>query len=504
VVAYAPKGLSITEFAEIPLPEGHPYQKIFRLGDTIGLYAPDVNEAVWLDGARRWLPFQTPENVCLIQWPAMVTPDAIWICSLDTTNYSEITTENYNRIPAITNSCCWLARTLFAVEDRRIIAVGAKSTKKRVLDILPNTMCAITAAFPSELIFVTTLPELKVITIKQPFIQTVALMDIRDNDLEAFRYMLYYMPTLPVDPAAVSSLSPMFAMSVFNKSPPKFVTGDVIRIYSRFARFMELQHLVKQTRGDPDILRKVADAARRIGQFEIARQLYDEINDYDSLFALFVTARHQRNLGVLSFRSPIGSAIQGFFGIAAHSAPYEALPNLQLPRISAPHTGLEFTLYAGDPSETTPLYPPVFDELSDFGIGEHPLPSDEAEQVAAAEAEQAHPADADQPPVEIEYRERPKEAEVSEADKPSGLANFFDDEEEPKPKALQIEIKPVGNPAAGGLARRRGMTVTGKRANPFSLAPDAAGAATTEGVTTPRQNDDAARVFSSSLFMDTS
>jgi hypothetical protein len=92
----------------------------------------------------------------------------------------------------------------------------------------------------------------------------------------------------------------MFAMAVFSKSAPKFVTDDVIRVYSRFSRFKELQNLVRQTHGGSPVLKKVADSARRLGQFEIARQLYEEVDVYEDLFSLFVVTRNANNLAVLA------------------------------------------------------------------------------------------------------------------------------------------------------------------------------------------------------------
>jgi hypothetical protein len=230
VVVFARKLLSLNELFRVPLDELHSYNRIFRMGETIGLYASPSGDAVWLSEARQFLAFEAPPEVTMIQWPAMVTPTCIYICSYHGTDYSTLLKSDYTQIPAVVSSCCWLARTLFAVEGRNIITVSAFRTKKRVIDALPNAMCAIAAALPSELVFVTALPDLRVLTIRQPFIQTVALADLYNTDLAAFRYMIYYMPKLPVDPAAVASLSPMFAMSVFNKSPPKYVNDDVIRI----------------------------------------------------------------------------------------------------------------------------------------------------------------------------------------------------------------------------------------------------------------------------------
>jgi hypothetical protein len=459
VVGFTVKGITLDQFTKLDLPADHPYDRIFRIGSTIGLYGSSSNRAAILCPDNQFATFSAPEGVTLIQFPAFCTKDFVFICQKTAADLTNATIKDYKIVEASVKSCCWLARTLFAVEDNKIIAIGSRTGNKRVLDSLPNAMCAIAAAFPSFLIFVTAIPETRLITIKQPFLSNVAVIDVDESDLDAFRYMLSYMPKLPIDPRVVSSLPPMFAMAVFNKSPPKFVDDDVIRIYSKFARFMELQNLVRHTRGGASVLLKVAHAARRIGQFEISRHLYEEVGAFQDLFSLFVLTRNPHNLAVLASRSPLARPIEAGFGITPKTGQYEPLPNLQLPRIRSPHTGIDFVLFPGDPSEASPLYPPSFDELSDFGIREYSLAGVEVDVGAASAPPPVYepPALTDEPPA----ASRPPEID----NKDLVMTKYFDDEpDEPRLPTVAFEFK-VPEPGT----RKRYQTVVNRAKRPFTL-----------------------------------
>jgi hypothetical protein len=483
VIVFAQKHLLLDQVQRIELPEDHKVDRIFRLGSTIGLYSTAIGAASSLN-AGQFVAFVAPANVCLIQWPAMCTREAIFICQNVGDDYQALSADDYTRVDASVNSCCWLAQTLFAVEDRKIIAIGSRDCKKRVIDSLPNAMCFIAAAFPSVLIFVTALPDLRVITVNQPFLSHVAIVDLQDSDLEALRYMLSQMPRLAIDPRAVSTLSPMFAMSVFSRSPPKFVNDQVITVYSRFGGFMELLNLVRQTRGSREVLKKVADAARLLGQFEHARQLYEELGEDEELFTLFVLSRHAHNLAILADRSGLARPIEAAFGVIAKAGNYEALPSLKLPATRSPHTMNEFMLYAGHPDDAAALYTPAFDELSNFGIREYTISDEETDSIGvqdqafevpvaastsssglaptpaspeagAPPADGAEPAEAASEPPPKEVTAPPK-LELS-----VGLDRFFTgDEDEPK-KAIQIEIKTATVQLGAAGVRRRAATRRG-------------------------------------------
>jgi hypothetical protein len=270
----------------------------------------------------------------------------------------------------------------------------------------------------------------------------------------------------------------MFAMAVFNKSPPKFVDDEVIKIYSRFAKFAELRTLIRQTRGSSAMLKKVADAARWLGQFEVARQLYEEVGAHEDLFSLFALARSAHNLAVLASRSVLARPIEAAFGIGPKSGQYEPLPNLQLPRIRTPHVAEEFTLYVGDATESSPLFPPSFDELNDFGISEYSITGEEMDatlpQYESSTGPSVPPTSQGQP----EDGERPStssaDADATPVSKPPEIDNtdmkmtkFFEDGlDEPKAPTVSFEFKKP----EPGTTRRRGVTVAARRGKvPFSL-----------------------------------
>jgi hypothetical protein len=234
-------------------------------------------------------------------------------------------------------------------------------------------------------------------------------------------------------------------------------------------------------------VKKVADAARRIGQFEIARQLYEEVSASEDLFALFVLARSSNNLAVLASRSPLACPIEPAFGIGPIADQYETLPNLRLPRIRSPHVAQDFTLYAGDAAESSPVCHPSFDELNDFGIREYTL------SATAADAQ----------PAEVQQTKPP---EIDNTD--MTMAKIFEDEdEEPTVATVAFQFKPP----EPGLGRRRGMTLAGRGAKKaFTLAalatpvdsvrPSPPNEAPTEAPvgTPPPQPDDE---YTSSLFL---
>ncbi|OHT15801.1 hypothetical protein TRFO_13810 [Tritrichomonas foetus] len=499
ILTYQRQHLDLEELGKIELPENHSFSRIFRIGQTVAVYSPTEGIAAYVKNGQL-IHFRLPQNVTIIQWPALCTKNNVFICRRETDAFEELTVDDFTFISASISSCCWLAKTLFAVENRNVLALGINGSK-RIIDRLPNTTCTIAAALPSELIFVTTLPDLRVVTIKRPFL-FVALLDLCPTDIECFKYMLSYMPSLPVDPRAITGLPPIIAMSVFNKAPPKYVTPKTVEIYSKFAKFSEVFTLTKSNNSNTTtsnntsnfssnntsnatsnkssstglnnvnrIIKIIADAAAKVGQFGIAQQLYEEIGDDDSLFQLFMINRSSHNLRVLASRSPLRNAIQ-YFGIQPEPGEYEKLPNLQLPKIKEPFKGVEFILYAGDSSEGAPLFPPSFDELSDFGLREYPLTGEEAQQEIQLQAELDNVTSSSQLNVnlnsnsmnnsssnldtesgaqesnengsntekatDIEYKERPVEEKKS--DDELKLDKFFDDDEEEPQKTISFAI----------------------------------------------------------------
>ncbi|KAH0788965.1 hypothetical protein GPJ56_007100 [Histomonas meleagridis] len=450
IISFHKKLLSIEEKSRIPLPEDHQYDNIFRLGDTMAIYSTQLGKISYLTPSNELLSFEAPKNVTIIQWPALCTKDRIYILKTDfSNNYSDIKLTDFVCIKESITSCCWLAKTLFAVEGRKVLAFNQKG-QKRLIDILPNAMCTISAALPSQLLFVTTLPDLRVITLKRPFL-FVALLDISSDDSQCLKYLLSYLPALSVEPRAITGLQPLIAMSVFNKAPPKYVNKGVVKTYSRFARFHELLGFIRKSGNDKAILHETAEAARKLGQFGIAQQIYEEIGDDESLFELFMIARSTKNLEVLASRSVLAPSIE-YFGISPKDGEYEMLPNLPLPKIRQPYVGEEFTLYAGDPNESTPLYPPSFDELNDFGIREYPLTGEEkmAEQQAAEAYDTENQQNDDE---EVEYKERPTDDVLEKEDDDLELNKLFEDDEDEEPvKKLDFSIKIKTN-AEGGRRR---------------------------------------------------
>lgn len=480
LIAFERKSLDIQEVLNIPMPPNHRFTTIFKIGKTVAVYSPKDGLAMYVKN-NQLIQFHLPRNVSIIQWPALCEKDQFHICRSTTDSYETLTKDDFALGKVSITSCCWLAQTLFAVANLRVIAIRMDATY-RVIDRLPNTNCSLAAALPSQLIFVTTLPSLRVISIKRPLL-FVALLDIDDKHLDCLRYILSYMPSLPIDPRTVTNLSPHVAMSVFNKAPPKYVTQDTISVYTRFARFnqilslaksslpTELQNIINSKDNEIQLrklnagnktyqrylnnLKHIADAASKYGQFQIAQEIYQELNDYDSLFTLFMTARNIHNLKVLAIKSNLGPAIE-YFGIKAPTKEeiehgfkleYEPLNNLPIPTIKQPYYGQEFTLVTGEGADCVTLWPPSFDELGDFGLREYPLTGEEAEQEIQSDIGLTSPVDVgmsnDQeavPATNIQYKERPQEDEHKE-DEDLKLDKFFDDDDdEPDQKKINIEM----------------------------------------------------------------
>ena len=477
ILSFRRQHLDLQQIRKIDLPEDHTYVRIFRIGKTVGVYSPTDGITAYINNGNL-IQFRLPQNVNIIQWPALCTKNIVYICNNQTEKYEELRVDDFNCVNASITSCCWLANTLFCVEKRKVLAIGRNGSRK-VVERLPNTMCSIAAALPSELIFVSTLPDLRVVSIKRPFLY-VTLLDMTPDDVQCLKYILYYMPALSIDPRSVSNLPPIIAMSIFNKAPPKFVTQKTVAIYSKFARFMEVINLtrnmvISDSPKDPEanikernkILKAIAESARAIGQFAIAQQLYEELGDDESLFTLFILSQSRHNLGVLAAKSKLASSII-FFGInPIPNAEYEPLQNMQLPKIRSPLIGEEFTLFAGDPSEGSPIFPPSFDEPTDFGLREFPLTGEEAQQEMnfQAELEAAENAGESKEPEEpIEYKERPQE-ETHKSDDDLQLDKFFedDDEEEPQKKmSFKIDMtKSSRRGAPRGFQLDSGLSSTG-------------------------------------------
>lgn len=498
VYAYERSLLDLKLVKKIDLPEGHRFTRIFRIGSTTGLYSPDGVAGYFNTQKNSFVRFDVPSDISIniIQWPALCTKDQIFICTKDTDTYEDLNeTRDYISVNASVTSCCWLGRTLFAVEGSTIYAIGQKNGRKRPIDSLPNGMCVIAAALPSELIFVSSLPDLHTLVVKGPYLSHVLYADMEPSDLQAFKFMLYHMPSMLMDPKAVATLPPLFAMSIFNKAHPKYVDDFVIHTYSRFARFMELQNLAKKSRNCKDTLTKIADAAVKVGQFETARGIYEEIADYDALFEIFVVLNDTHNLAVLAARSYLTQCIERFFRILPSDDEYHPLNNLQLPRIRQIITGDEFTLYAGDPSEAAPILSPAFDELDDCCVNNYFLSSEEAEEAPDVPMELNQPEEPEvvdevgvqesgetQPEPGPEQVERPVEhaPPKQEEEEKSSLAKWFeDDEDEEDQKKLTIDLKMNTGTGSGGRVgfalegvtsgRRRTIAVRPGRRSPFSL-----------------------------------
>lgn len=555
IISYRRKSLDLEEIGRIPVPADHTFNQLFRLGKTVGVYSPNDGYTVYIKD-NQLIPFTLPKEVSTICWPALCMKDKVYICKSNTDMYEKLTIADFVTIQASVTSCCWLAKTLFAVENRKVLALSMDGSK-RVVDRLPNSVCSIASAVPFELIFVTTLPSLRVVSIKRPFI-FIALLNLGSDDTEVLKSLLSYMPSLPIDPRAISGLKPIYAMSVFNKAPPKFVTPKTVSIYARFARFNEVLAIAKASlpenlkrtqrkssnnnndnndnkdldesestindnndssttdssknnfagiidddetnvnnnnsnciKNYKKIIKLIADAAYNIGQFTIAQQIYEELGDSESLFALFMSTQNVHNLKVLAMRSNLKPSI-AYFGINpptqeeidnGFNTEYELPENLQLPKIKSPYTGNEFTLYAGDPSDDSPLWPPSFDEPSDFGLREFPLTGEEAEQeiqmqsnldasnaadmtmgdVSSAtnagdnsNGDNANPSNAQGQ--QIQYKERPVKDEKKEDDDLKLDKFFEDDDDEPEQKKISFEIDMKKAPARRGTTKNFSLT----------------------------------------------
>ena len=483
VLAFERSLLDLKQILKIDLPVGHRFTRIFRIGQTTGLYSPDGVAAYLSPERKSFISFRLQRELSIIQWPAMCTADRLYICTSDSCRYEDLDPRSdYIVLDMNVSSCCWLCRTLFAVEGSTVYAIGQKTGNKRPVAALPNGMCVIAAALPSELIMVTSLPELRTVVFKGPYLAQVLFSDIGPSDLQAFKYMLYHMPSMVMDPSALTGLPPLLAMSVFSKAEPKYVNDLVVNTYSRFAMFQKLWDLAKGNRDYKDILTQIADRARLVGQFDTARLMYQEAGDFESLFELFIITKHERNLAVLAEKSYLAECIEHFFHVAPKDGEFAPLVNLPLPRIREPINSEEFTLYAGDPSDAAPLLSPAFDELEDCCVNSYGLSGDElvaVEEVPAPPEEtepEEHVVFEVQPPAQpapVEHTP-PKDEEEK-----SSLAKWFeDDEDEDEQKKLTIDIKMT--PTAGmhasfalegvhpGGRRRRATVLTGKR-NPFSL-----------------------------------
>ena len=468
------------------------FNRIFNAKNHIIVYNSENGEAAFIS-ENGFDEFVLPLNIQIARWPALVTPDTVYIYPdfSSNTQFEKPDINKFIKIQQKVTSCVWLGWTLFAVVGRTIIAIQ-RTGVVRVIAQLPNTMCSLAAALPSSFIFVTTFPDLRVITLRMPVLFE-CLPDIDEKDLAA-RRLLHHLPTLPLSHSINKKIPSSFAMALFSKSPPNLINEEIMHVYTRFGRFNEISGLIRnmqetikslplktQKKKNQKILklkRKLADIAKRVGQFETARILYEEIGADEELLELFMVFRNIHNLSILASKSPLKPAIEQF-GIQASESEndtYKPLQNIPLPSIKSPIQPLDFTLYSGDEADDlSPLYPPTFDEVADFGRREFPLSSEDAEQVKNIDemdtfqspqistdrnaqnfdqnSEQNQISDQDQNKEEI--RERPKDIEKRD-DEEMKLNNLFDGDDDDEPeKKLEVKID-LSSGIRGGRRGRGG------------------------------------------------
>lgn len=399
IVAVRKSLLSIEEVKIIDLPEDHNYDSIFRMRDSVALYSSEEGTAAFIKNDK-FIQFRLPRNAIIFAWPAICTAKGIFIYkkeneSLRNSNqFEEIDSFDFGCIPVSVSSCCWLGYTLFAVEGNKVISINKNGEKQSIVQ-LPNNMCLLSAVLPSQLIFVTTIPELQIVVEKRPMILNI-LNDLEaDPNLSALPYVLDHLPHLPIDPSQIKFSSRVALMSVYAKCPLSKVTPDVIDIYTRFGRFNELRAMVKN---DKELSKLVADNAERCGQFEIARQIYEEIEDFDGLFIVFMVTRSIQNLQIMSKKYPLMNPALCLLGIQAQESNqsqadlnFIPLENIKLPKCKDLIKPQSFELAAGDESSeysNIPLHMPAFDEPGDFGLHFYKLNSEEMQELQEQENDQ--------------------------------------------------------------------------------------------------------------------
>lgn len=386
IIAFKKDLLSIQTVDSIDLPEDHPYSSIFRFRDGIALYSPEKGLAAFVQNGTL-STFNLPRNITIFAWPAVCTTDSIFIYSKEKEKVpvAQINHKDFIFIRDSISSCCWLGNTLFAVEGNRAISIHPDGSKNSILS-LPNNMCHLSVVLPSQLIFVSTIPELNVIVEKFPVIFHI-LNDI-DSKSPMFPFVLSELPRLKIPPRALNRTDHLARMSVYNKCPPSKVTNKVIQTYSRFGKFEELRQLAKTKKS----LKQVADTCVKYGQFNTAMKIYTELNDYDGLFGIFIVCRNINNLKRMYHNVPIMRSALRHFGISVdldsfarqNTFEYEPLPNLQLPPIKPLIQPQEFELSAGDDASeygNVPIHMPAFDEPGDFGLYIHKPNNEEMQQV---------------------------------------------------------------------------------------------------------------------------
>lgn len=464
LICIARELLSFVEIYRITLPNDHQFDQVFRIGSTIGIYSTQYGSAAYISN-NSLIGFILPQNIKIICWPALCTSDRLFICQNDDGNYENLEPPDYVVLENCEiSSCCWLAYTLFAVEKRIVYAIGING-RKRPLESLPNNLCTIMNALPSQLTFVTSIPEIHVVKLKRPNLFEV-LADVPPSCSQYIPYIIGFLPhNLGIDPRTIYGTPPLLMMTIFARDPPKFLTNEVIDCYSRFARFAELRNMAYQYK-QKDKLRYIANSCRKIGLFHIAQQIYEELGDEESLLELFLICCNRHNIAILAKRTEYGECIKQELDIDPEDGEYEPLINYPLPKLKSLINGQEFSLKAGNLEYSTPIYPSNFDDLSDFGRLEFQLTrqgeEDEQTQVQSQQFSSAGiegmlsppaPSDAPADTEPIVVMEAPKVNRTMIEGNEIENDPFKDDEEEVAPMALNFQIDlSAGRKRRGGGA----------------------------------------------------
>lgn len=411
IVSYRKNLLSIEEVKTIDLPEDHHYDSIFRMRDSVCLYSSEEGTASFIRNGK-FINFRLPRNAVIFAWPAICTSKGIFIYKKENESLrnseeiNEIDSFDFCCIPVSVTSCCWLGYTLFAVEGNKVISIGIHNEKQNVLQ-LPNNMCLLSAVLPSQLIFVSTIPELSIVVEKRPLIFNIINDLEADPKFSALPYVLDHLPrSIPIDPTSLKITDKTALMSIFAKCNVSKITETVIDIYSRFGRFNELRVMVKNNK---ELSRIVANNAEKCGQFEVARQIYEELEDYESLFIIFMVSRSLENLKIMGKKYPFMRPALSYFNIkidttnsSQEDLNFVPITNVKLPKCKDLIKPKTFELAAGDESSeysNIPLHMPAFDEPSDFGLHIYKLSSDEMQELQEQEQEQGNQTVATPPPV---------------------------------------------------------------------------------------------------------
>ena len=430
-------GISILQKQKIDLPADHTYDRVIQIQDTVALYKTETGEALYLRGTN-FTPFRLPSQLTIFKWPALCTADSIYMYQPEQQPADQSTVDDFLCIDQKVTSCVWFAWTLVAVYQNKVYAIG-RNGKARVVEDLPNSAIAITAAVPGSYVFVTTLPQISVFTANRPII-----LDTIQNcpllPLELSRYITF-IPSQPIDPRALEGIDPLTAMSIFNKTEPAYINQFVIDTYAKFGRFEQLYKSAQQLHASKEILRSIAEKARQFGQFEIVRQIYEQLGENEKLLEIFVILRSIQNLKVLGTKPGMEPFIK-ILGFEPQAGEYEPLINLQLPRTKELiRSSVNFFLFFGDPLDQKELFPSSFDEISNFGYAWKQLTGEEADAVASSTTqnllEEKKPEE-DEQPKDIIFKEKPKEETPKISLTLAGEEFFKDDDDTPQNNAHEL------------------------------------------------------------------